>query len=43
MYALIFEGRVQARGSLERMRQERVAICKFTGREIAWYQIEKVA
>jgi hypothetical protein len=43
MYALIFQGRVQARGTLERMRQERLATCQFTGREIAWYQIERVS
>ena len=42
MYALIFQGRVQARGNLDRMRQERVVSARFHGRMINDYQIEKV-
>ena len=43
MFELIFEGRVQARGSQERMREERIAYARFSGRDISAYKIVKVA
>ena len=43
MYELLFEGRVQARGSQEQMRSDRIKIARFTGRDIAQYKIVKVA
>jgi hypothetical protein len=42
MYAVIYQGRVQARGTLERMKAEVQAYCKFTGLEPFWYQIVKL-
>lgn len=43
MFELIFEGRVQARGSLEAMREDRKAMATFTGRDISAYKIVQVA
>ena len=43
MFELIFEGRVQARGNLEAMREDRKAMADFTGRDISAYQVVKVA
>jgi hypothetical protein len=42
MYELIYQGRVQARGSKETMERDRRAIVKFTGRDPYHYQIVKV-
>lgn len=43
MFELIFEGRVQARGNLEAMRQDRKAMAGFTGRDISAYKIVEVS
>ena len=43
MYALIFQGRILARGSQERMRQERTTTATFHGRPTNAYQIERVS
>ena len=43
MFELIFEGRVQGRGSQETMRAMRRRVADFTGRDISAYQIVKVA
>ena len=42
MFALTFEGRTLARGSRERMIQERVITANFSGRDISAYKIEAV-
>jgi len=39
MFELIFEGRVQGRGSQDMMRVMRRQIADFTGREISVYKI----
>ena len=43
MFELIFEGRVQARGSKEAMQNDRKAMADFTGRDISAYKIVQVA
>ena len=43
MFELIFEGRVQARGSKETMQADRRRIAEFTGRDISQYKIVQVA
>lgn len=43
MFELMFEGRVQARGSLEAMREDRRRLATFTGRDISAYRIVEVA
>ena len=42
MYELIFEGRVQARGSKEAMQEDRRRMAAFTGIEIYRYKIVEV-
>ena len=43
MFELIFEGRVQARGNLEAMREDRKVMAQFTGRNISAYKIVEVS
>jgi hypothetical protein len=43
MFELIFEGRVQARGSKQAMQNDRKAMADFTGRDISQYKIVQVA
>ena len=41
MYELTFEGRVQGRGSKQAMREMRLQLANFSGRDIAAYKIEQ--
>ena len=42
MFELLFEGRVQGRGTLEKMREMRSQLANFNGYDISVYQIVEV-